>query len=239
MQIVLAQVTNVDKNRQLVDVMDFTTGNVYKGISLDSEVNFQQLPKRGSIVALLLDKISASTGQRILKIWGTGKKFRRQLEPNEVQIQAGDEDVIDSGAYLFLDKFGNVELSDGSFRNMIQIDQETASIITKSSNFYFTNFSNSEIYGDEDGNIVIQNTSNGSKIELSRTGKITIVAGTDIDIEGNRINLGFGAEEMNVLGNKLMQLFNNHVHTSPVGPTGVPTIPMTEEEHLSSKVRVK
>lgn len=58
-----------------------------------------------------------------------------------------------------------------------------------------------------------------------------------ITIEAGKIDLGKGAESDKViLGNKFMQIYNEHTHQSPVGPTSKPILGMmVESAHLSAK----
>ncbi len=238
MQIVLAEIIKTDITNQTVDAMEFATGNIYRNIELDSEVNLQQMPETGAIAALLLDGIQSSTTQKLIKFWGTGRDYRRDLEENEIQIQCVDPTNPKSGSYMFLDRNGNVEISDGSYRNSIRIDQEKTAVITESENFYFTNFNGIEIRGLEDGTLVLENTNSNTKIEINNKGKITIQSSEEIEIDGKEIKLGFASNQFAILGNLFMNLYNNHSHPSAVGPTGPPLMPMTEK-FLSSKVKVE
>lgn len=86
-----------------------------------------------------------------------------------------------------------------------------------------------------DNTIIIQNP-NGDKVELVNDGNITVETGTKVTVKSpeviidaaNKIELGKGATEDVVLGNKLMTLFNSHTHIGVLGiPTSPPMVPMT------------
>jgi uncharacterized protein involved in type VI secretion and phage assembly len=67
----------------------------------------------------------------------------------------------------------------------------------------------------------------GNSIEMSSTG--VVVKASSIKIGSN------GASEAMVLGNALMELFNNHTHPTGVGPSGPPVQPMMSGNHVSTK----
>ena len=67
-------------------------------------------------------------------------------------------------------------------------------------------------------------------VERETGEKIHLKDGT-ITVEGALIELGEGAIEPAVLGEKFMTLFNNHVHQGNLGaPTGPPVTPMAATE---------
>ncbi|NVB37032.1 hypothetical protein G6O69_04265 [Pseudenhygromyxa sp. WMMC2535] len=78
---------------------------------------------------------------------------------------------------------------------------------------------------DEGGTIVIQASDGATTLTIDAAGKVVIDAAT--------IELGAGASEALVLGNAFMQLFNQHTHSTGVGPSGPPTPTMTPSQ-LSS-----
>lgn len=81
------------------------------------------------------------------------------------------------------------------------------------------------LYADDDAGVVaIVAGDDGAEIRIDAQGVVTIKAGT--------IKLGDGASEKLVLGDSFMQLFNQHVHPTGVGPSGPPSNPMTPS-HLS------
>lgn len=85
-----------------------------------------------------------------------------------------------------------------------------------------------ELVFDDDGEVVLLANGNGkTSIRFTQDGGVVITADT--------IKLGAGAQEKVVLGDTFMQLFNQHVHPTGVGPSGPPTPPMSPS-HLSTKV---
>jgi len=85
-----------------------------------------------------------------------------------------------------------------------------------------------ELTFDDDGEVILLASGNG-KTSIRFEGDGTVVVTAD------KIKLGSGATEKGVLGDSLMQLFNQHTHPTGVGPSGPPTPPMTSS-HLSAKV---
>jgi hypothetical protein len=115
-----------------------------------------------------------------------------------------------------------------------------------------------------DKSIDIHTASGKSKIELLDDGKLNITNATDITIKcdtkisitsanettikcdkliidhASTIELGKGATEKVILGDKFMTLFNSHTHIGNVGaPTSPPIKPMTPAELSQKKVVVK
>jgi hypothetical protein len=58
-------------------------------------------------------------------------------------------------------------------------------------------------------------------------------------VKSENIELGDGAAEKLILGNKFLDLFNQHTHPTGVGPSGVPVIPMIDIQHLSQVSKTK
>lgn len=58
-------------------------------------------------------------------------------------------------------------------------------------------------------------------------------------VKSENIELGDGAAEKLILGNKFLDLFNQHTHPTGVGPSGVPVIPMIDAQHLSQVSKTK
>jgi hypothetical protein len=102
-----------------------------------------------------------------------------------------------------------------------------------------------------DKSVLIQTASGNSKVEILDDGTINVTQTNDINITTDKainlkakdviidhastIELGKGATEKVILGNKFMSLFNSHTHLGNLGaPTGPPIKPMTPGE-LSQK----
>jgi hypothetical protein len=107
-----------------------------------------------------------------------------------------------------------------------------------------------------DKSIDIHTASGDSKIELLDDGTlnvthknaINITSDKDVNIKCKKaiidhatsIELGKGASELAVLGNKFMTLFNSHTHLGNLGaPTSPPTAPMTPAQLSQKQVKVK
>lgn len=58
-------------------------------------------------------------------------------------------------------------------------------------------------------------------------------------VKSENIELGEGAVEKVILGNKFLQLYNQHTHPTGVGPSGVPVVPMVDPQHLSQVSKTK
>ena len=130
-------------------------------------------------------------------------------------------------------------------REEVGEDRNAHSIVYDSDNaikVYYTSgkglmldFQETQVNIKPDNTIIIQNP-NGDKVELVNDGNITIETGTKVTVKSpeviidaaNKIELGKGASEDLVLGNKFMSLFNAHTHIGVLGiPVSPPTVPMT------------
>lgn len=107
-----------------------------------------------------------------------------------------------------------------------------------------------------DKSILVQTASGKSKIEILDTGIVNITQADMINVKTEKdvnitakkviidhsdtIELGKGATEKVILGNKFMSLFNSHTHTGNLGaPTSPPMKPMTPGELSQKKVVTK
>ena len=102
-------------------------------------------------------------------------------------------------------------------------------------------FAETQVNIKPDNSIIIQNP-NGDKVELLNDGNITVETSTNVTVKSpeviidaaNKIELGKGAYQDVVLGNRFMSLFNSHTHIGVLGiPVSPPIVPMTNFE-LSS-----
>ena len=88
------------------------------------------------------------------------------------------------------------------------------------------------VTGLADGEVAIHNdASPASTLTLKANGDIVV------DHQGNLL-LGAGSTEAAMLGNVFQLLFNAHTHSTAMGPSGVPLVPLTGSE-LSGSVKVK
>ena len=99
-------------------------------------------------------------------------------------------------------------------------------------------FQETQVNIKPDNTIIIQNP-NGDKVELINDGNITVETSTKVTVKSpeviidaaNTIELGKGATEDVVLGNKFMSLFNSHSHIGVLGvPVSPPIVPMTSAQ---------
>lgn len=63
---------------------------------------------------------------------------------------------------------------------------------------------------------------------MAKSGVVTITATQTINVEAPAVNLGDSATQAVILGNAFQTYFNQHTHTSIVGPTGAPIEPMPD-----------
>jgi hypothetical protein len=155
-------------------------------------------------------------------------------------VRVSDEDADQhitmssrSGAYATMNKDGDLLLSsaEGSYINLSAADRHTTihdvggSLLTM-----------------KDGEVSIISAS-GVVVTVGSAG-VTIISGSDavinaggnITLKSGTVDIGPNAQEPVVLGNRLLALFNAHVHPTPVGPSGPPVSPMTPAQ-LSATVR--
>lgn len=117
-------------------------------------------------------------------------------------------------------------------------------------------YQSTQINIKNDKSVLIQTASGSSKVEILDDGTINITQAKDINVttdtivkltcndlivdHAGKIELGAGATEKAVLGDKFMTLFNSHTHVGNLGaPTSPPTKPMTPGELSQMNVKVK
>ncbi len=78
---------------------------------------------------------------------------------------------------------------------------------------------------DEAGKKITLTTGTGQSVVIDGSGTVTLTAMT-VKLDATQVELGKGAAEKVILGEKFMQYFNMHMHTGATGPTSPPTVPM-------------
>ncbi len=83
--------------------------------------------------------------------------------------------------------------------------------------------------------IVLDDTDGNETIRIEdKHGNVAQLNADGVTIKSNAIKLGSdGASESLVLGDALLQLFNQHTHPTGVGPSGPPVQPMQKGIHVS------
>jgi hypothetical protein len=102
-----------------------------------------------------------------------------------------------------------------------------------------------KIFFTEEKGLMIDYKSN--QINIKPDNSITIKSSADLNVEcvnmivdhAKSIELGKGAQELSVLGNSFMTLFNNHTHVGNLGaPTSIPISPMTNAQLSQKQVKL-
>jgi hypothetical protein len=83
------------------------------------------------------------------------------------------------------------------------------------------------------GNVTIQ--CDAANINCSTS---TVTASGTATVEGSTVKLGANASEAVVKGNTFKKLFDQHIHPTPIGPSGPPSIPLAPSA-LSNKVETE
>ncbi len=88
--------------------------------------------------------------------------------------------------------------------------------------------------------IVFDDTDGEEKITITdKSGNVVEPTADGVTIRSDAIKIGADAGEGMVLGDALMELFNQHTHPTGVGPSGPPTQPMQSGTHVSEKHKVE
>jgi len=143
------------------------------------------------------------------------------------------DDTKDKEAIYFVHKTGTQMAFDqeGSIKqatfggNLVYLNEKDGSV-----NIIAKNKANIKVSKD----ITIVDGSGKQFITLDGTGKISIVADSDVTLNAQRVNvnggsisLGANASFSAVIGENLATLFDAHIHPTAVGPSGPPTPPNT------------
>lgn len=85
--------------------------------------------------------------------------------------------------------------------------------------------------------LIFDDTDGEEKITITDQSGNTIVLNADgVSITSNSIKIGStDSSEGLVLGNAMLELFNQHTHPTGVGPSGPPVEPMQQGRHVSDK----
>jgi len=165
--------------------------------------------------------------------------------------------------YFFTQKISNEAKAEieSSYENAHIIVYDT--VTAGSLKIFFTeakglmlDYQETQINIKPDKSVLIQTASGDSKIEILDDGTLNVTHKNDINIKTDKavnvkakeviidhastIELGKGATEKLVLGDKFMTLFNSHTHIGNLGaPTSPPIKPMTPAELSQKKVVTK
>lgn len=175
---------------------------------------------------------------------------------------------FDNGNIYYPEYYFNQHLSQDA-RKEIENSYENAHIIVYDTvtdgalKIFFTeekglmlDYKQSQINIKPDKSIVVQNASGKGKVEMLDDGTMNITQGNTINVKTDKdlivtaqnviidhassIELGKGASEKAILGNKFMSMFNQHQHIGNLGaPTGPPIKPMTTAELSQKNVKLK
>jgi hypothetical protein len=81
-------------------------------------------------------------------------------------------------------------------------------------------------------------TINCQNANVNTQADATVTATGTATVEGQTVKLGKGASEAVVKGDTFKQLFDAHIHPTPIGPSGPPTMPLSPSA-LSKKVKTE
>jgi len=225
----LGKIVRTNIENQTVTIQSTFDFSQFFDIPLGNTCNFQTFPKIGSPVLFYNDTNGSTT--RIIKVWDMDIQNNRKLVPGEVQIQSSKR------ALVYLDDYGNVQITDGSMQDSININNDDSLIETISKKISLTTIRKVKIEIDELGaiNIVkydpagiteLAKISIGADTSISIESKSTInVKGLNVNVEATSINLGGSIGARKLIDDRICTVFNSHVHMSGTGPTTPPIIP--------------
>lgn len=148
----------------------------------------------------------------------------------------GNPDLDKDSAYLYLSMKTDVDKNLGT--DMEKDAGKVPSAILKSDAVRLIGRKDIKIVFDGEKSY-IHLTKDQCVIKIEDTGYIKIKKGKII-VDADSVELGEGATEKVILGDKFMELYMAHQHPTGVGPSGPPLKPMTAADHLSGrKVTVK
>lgn len=183
-----------------------TPGNGYSGGSNSGSGSFS-VPKLGSVVNVQFDN-----GNIYCPTYSCQQRISDELK---------EEVGVDRGAH-----------------SIIYDTDNAVKVYFTSGKGLMIDYGESVINIKPDNSILITNP-NGDKVDLTNDGNITVETSTKVTVKApdviidaaSSIELGKGASEDVVLGNRLMSLFNTHTHIGILGvPTSPPMKPMTTYE---------
>lgn len=132
---------------------------------------------------------------------------------------------------------------EGEFNGVnIKVNQDGSASFT----FQGQTDNNGKVVDSSQGNTVVSVLADGSfqvqhstiTFSMARSGQCNITASQMITVDAPTIKLGANATEAVIKGNLFKQLFDAHVHPTPVGSSGPPSQPL-DPSALSKKVKTE
>lgn len=127
------------------------------------------------------------------------------------------------GAELLIDEAGSVALTDGGGAR-VTLDAQSGKLVVEDANGNSLTLDSSGIRADD---------TNGNHIQMSSSG--VTVKGAQVVIDGSFVSLGGAGGEPLIKGTSLLTMFNTHMHSTSLGPSGPPLVPLTPSV-LSTKI---
>lgn len=165
---------------------------------------------------------------------GKGKKTGTAHLVVGRQDKDGNPDLDKDSAFLYLSMKTEVDKNLGT--DMEKDAGKAAAAILKSDVVRLVGRKDLKIVFDGEKSYIYL-TKDTCTIKIQDTGFITIKK-DKITVDADTIELGKDASEKIILGNKFMDLFNQHQHPTGTGPSGPPLKPMTDSDHLSQRKAV-
>ena len=239
LDIQLGIITRIKQENQTITIKSNYDGSEFSEIPLGNTSNMQTFPKVGAPVLFYHDTNGSAT--RIIKVWDVDIEKNRNLIPGEVQIQSGSNSP-GGRAYIYLDSYGNVQITDGLMQDTISIDNEDGLIETSSNKLLLSTRKNVKIQIDEFGKMdIIKYDPTGAielaKIEFAIDGTVNIESSLSINVKGLNVNVeatgniqlgdSTGLTTRKLIDDRICAVFNGHMHvaTSIGAPTSAPIIP--------------
>jgi hypothetical protein len=156
----------------------------------------------------------------------------------EIKDTADEETILirhASNAFVSIDKDGNVLISNpnGSHIHLNAADHST-SIVDENSNIFLLN---------SDGALLVNGE--GTALEVKGSGLRVLAGGTvqlsakDIILDSGSVTLGNDAQTYALVGTIFAKMFDSHVHSTAMGPSGPPVPIISGTPAISQAVKVK
>jgi hypothetical protein len=126
----------------------------------------------------------------------------------------------------------SIIIQTASRNSIIEILDDGTMNVTQSNNINITCKADTNL--TVTGNI---NVKSDAAINVTSAAKTTLKCSNLIVNHASTVELGAGATDHVVLGEKLKQYFDTHIHPTPAGPTGPPIIPMPASVWSAKQVK--
>lgn len=238
----VGQVSSINPDAT-IDIFDYKVGSVlYKNVKIDHTAADIQQPLVGHYVLYFTVNVGTREAQiKIIRFYGNEiSDISKVLPDGTTDIQPGEHKMLsNTGASVYL---ANGSAFLGSIGQSIVFDDDTMYCNIKCKNLKITTLNGCIIEQTGDTLVIKKGIYDPTTGTVPFPLTTITISGSEVSIDSPTVNIGsttgVGSFEPSVKGTTLKQWLESHIHTTPTGPSGPPTITLPTTA-LSTTVNVK